>query len=135
MGIRITEEAKVLVDGRAPRGLRERLWAWLVLWQVNRQVKLVTKYAGLTPDEKVRRSREDLMGTYRRRKWTNGLTTALAAVSVPLHSYAAYSHNGMWKLAYLAAVYFSYRSVQDFRTWREMWLKERELVVEDVHDR
>lgn len=135
MGIQVTEEAKILVDGRAPRGLRERLWAWLTLWQVNRALREVKARSKLSLEERVAKERAETISICRKRQWYNGLTSVCAVVSVPIDSYAAYSHGGAWKLAYLAAAYFAYRAVRDMKTFRELCQQERELVVEEIHDR
>jgi len=135
MGIQVTEEAKVLVDGRAPKGLRERLYAWMVMRSVNRQIGEWKRDKGLTPGQKAARTRRDLIQNTVFRKWLNAFTALMAVVAVPTWAYSAVVATGWLRLLYavLAAV-FTYRVRSDYRVWRGLRTKEAELVVEDVHD-
>lgn len=136
MGIQVTGKAEVKIDGRAPKGVRERLLAWLVVWKVNREIREWKRDKGLTPGQKARRNRLEIIKNTAFRKWLNAFTTVLSVVSVPIWTFEAVVATSGWKrLLYVALTAAStYRVWVDYRTWRKLKVEEAELIVDDVHD-
>lgn len=135
MGLQISRKGEVLVDGRPPKGLRERLWAWLVTRNIDREIRQMRERAGLSDEQKAAMDRAESLHVCVRRKRLNALTFVCAVVQVPVCAYSAWAGHG-WK-AWLAAVavpLFAWRAVADRKRWLQLRQEELELVVDDVHD-
>jgi hypothetical protein len=135
MGLQISRKGEILVDGRPPKGWRERLWAWLVTRNIDRQIREVKARAGLSDEQKAALDRAETLRVCVRRKWLNALTCALAAVNVPVMAFTAWTSPG-WKawLALACVPAFAALSVRDHRKWLQLRREELELIVDDVHD-
>ncbi len=135
MGLQLSGKARILVDGKPPKGLRERLWAWLRMREVNRHLAEWKRTAGMTPEQQKAVVIQDQLTVCRKRQRNNVLTSFLAATYIAIAAKMSWCQDKNWAFALVGAVFFAYRLRKDVRTVLALREQERQLIVEDVHNR
>lgn len=135
MGLQISREGKVLVNGREPSGIRERIWAWAVMRRVDRTLKEVKERAGLTDEQKAALDREAEIRHCRR----HGVACAFSAVTsfmgAAVNVYVFYTMAHYARYAMIPLSFFmAWSAWRDYRKALALHQRQRELIVEDVHD-
>lgn len=135
MGLQLSAKGEILIDGKPPKGWRNRIFAWLMLRQANRAVKDAVARRGLSQEQKDAQDREESMRICKRRQFLNALTCACAAVQVPVCAFSGWNRQGFWMWVCFAAVpLFAWRAVADWKTFWALRDQERQLIVDDVHE-
>lgn len=134
MGLQLSGKGEILIDGKPPQGLRNRLLAWYLLREANRAVKEAAGRKGVPMEQREAEIRDDSIRICRRRQLYNALTFVCAVVQVPVCGFSGWHRHGFWQLiCFLAVPLFAWRAVADWRTFWALREEERQLVVDDVH--
>lgn len=135
MGLQLSAKGEILIDGKPPRGWRDRLWAWLILRQATRAVEEAAARKGVSVEQREAEARDERMEICRRRQLLNAITFVCAVVQVPVCAFSGWHRQGFWMWACFVAVpLFAWRAVVDWKTFWALREEERQLIVEDVHE-